>query len=165
MAYVVCKHPVVRIDIMVPQKLWPQMIGFIKQSGCTYFKEDWIELPNERDYTVIRDIKSEHPWQLGILFGLIKTLESSEEYAESKIYILIKPRKKGKKHVQKNRKEAGAGSEGGNAGGSGDLQPGGTAGPGESGTEFNIPGVDNIRQLEMFGGEEGDTDGNHIDYQ
>lgn len=159
MAYVINKHPAVRIDIMILQKYWPKLIGMIQRTGCTYFKEDRKELPNGHDYVMIRDVKSDNAWRLGELIGLLYSLEwdslngqdgAPEPRNPDKFYILIKPRKKGKKHVQKDRKEAGAGSEGGNTG-----EPGRTAGP-----EYN-PGSDqggdgiaddpgDIHQLSIF---------------
>ena len=150
MAYMICKHPAVRIDIMVPQKYWPQLVGVIQNTGCEYFKEDWMELPNGKDYILLRDVKAEKPWQIGNLMKVLSRIETETEDVTEKFYVLIKPRKKGKKHVQKIRQEVYPGSEGGNAGESGDLQSGGTAEAGGSGTEPDIPGADDICQLEMF---------------
>lgn len=150
MAYMICKHPAVRMDIMVPQKYWPQLVGVIQNTGCEYFKEDWMELPNGKDYILLRDVKAKKTYYLGNLLKALTGIEAGCEDHEEKFYILIKPRKKGKKHVQKIRQEVYPGSEGGNAGESGDLQPGGTAEAGGSGTEPDIPGTDDICQFEMF---------------
>lgn len=155
MAYVICKNPMVRIDIMILQKYWPQMVGMIRQSGCTYFKEDWAELPNGHKYVMIRDVKSEHPNQLGTLFKMLNAMETTAQETKDKFYILIKPRKKGKKYVQKDRKEIGTGSESGNAGESGDLQSEGNSEVDGSGFESTIPDPDDLRQLEMLNSEEG----------
>ena len=89
MAYMICKHPVVRIDIMIPQKYWPQLVGVIQNTGCTYFKEDWMELPNGKDYILLRDVKAEKEYHLGNLFKTLSRMETEIEDGTEKFYILI----------------------------------------------------------------------------
>lgn len=160
MAYVINKHPAVRIDIMILQKYWPKMVGIVQRTGCTYFKEDWMNLPNGHDYVILRDIKSNDAWRLGNLIGLLYSLEWDSMFKEEekpdpktpdKFYILIKPRKKGKKNVPKDRKETGAGSESGNSGESGGSAGSeSNSGSDTSGVEPVGDGFDNIHQLSIF---------------
>lgn len=144
MAYMICKHPAVRIDIMVPQKFWPQLVGVIQNTGCEYFKEDWMELPNGKDYILLRDVKAEKPWRIGNLMKVLSRIETETEDGTEKFYVLIKPRKKGKKNVQKIRQEVYPGSEGGDAGESGDLQPGGDSETGGEWSEPDLSGADDF---------------------
>lgn len=132
MAFMVNVHPAVRIDIMVPQKYWPKLVGLFPAYHANYYKEDWMELPNGHDYICLRDVKSESMHELGMLLTHIERMNSNMEaerlndkeskIPEEKFYILIKPRKKGKTNAKENRKETGAGSEGGNRGESGNSE-------------------------------------------
>lgn len=129
------KHPGVRIDVMVEKEHWPKIVSIIQNNGGSYFKEDTSEIKG-KTYILIRDVKTVHA------YSLFKLIEELSTYAEgplgdlnAKIYILIKPRKKAKKNVQKDREEAGTGSEGGNGGESGADQSGEDPGTGGSGTE------------------------------
>ena len=119
MPYVICQHPATRIDIMILQEFWPKMVGMIQRTGCTYFKEDWMELPNGQSYICLRDVKAERGHQLGEFIGLLYGLEwealqqPEDLQAPKKFYILIKPRKKVKKDAEEHRQETDPGSEGG----------------------------------------------------
>lgn len=156
-SFVLFRNPDVRIDIMILQKYWPKLVSIIERTECTYYREDWLELENGRKYVALRDVKADRPHRLGELIGLFYSLEwdsltdtPDETKSPEKFYILIKPRKKGGKHVQRNRQETGAGSEGGSAGGSGPDVPGKDPGAGRSGAEPFVVGFYDIRQLEKF---------------
>ena len=120
MPYVICQHPATRIDVMVLQEFWPKLVGMINRTGCRYFKEDWMELPNGQNYICLRDIKADKGHQLGEFLGLLYGLEWETVTAGTdepkKFYILIKPRKKVKKDAEEHREEIHTGSEGGDRG-------------------------------------------------
>lgn len=116
MPYVVCMHPVIRMDIMVLQAFTPQIVNAVINTGCRYEKEDWIEEANGQKYLILRDIHADKGYQLGELLGKLYDLDripADEPNGPRKYYILLKPRKKVKKNVQKDRKETGAGRQGG----------------------------------------------------
>lgn len=150
MAPIVCKHPGIRIDIMVKQKFWPMMASIMQKTGCKYYKEDWLELPNGSDYIVLRDVKAEKPYMLGNMFAQLHILEAEDQEGDGKFYVLIKPKKRGKKHVQKDRQEADSGSQSGDGGESGNTGSAEDPGTRECGAEPPASGTDNFRQLEMF---------------
>ena len=116
MPYIVCKHPVIKIDIMVLQSFTPQIISAVMATDCHYEKEDWVEQPNSQNYLVLRDIQADRGDKIGALLNMLYQMDDSPDTESGKLrkfYILLKPRKKAKKNAQKNRKETGAGSEGG----------------------------------------------------
>lgn len=158
MAHVIVKDPEVRIDIMVKKKHWPQVVSMIDRQHCSYFKEDELKPINGTHYVVLRDIKADHGHNLAelirmlYLVGIDPLNEASEaEVAKDKFYILIKPRKKGKKHDKKARKETGAGSKGGNGGESGVAEPKPDSEPAGVGAEPDIPGTDDLCKLQVLG--------------
>ena len=150
MSYMVCANPLVRIDIMVQQRFWPMLASSIQRCGCKYYKEDWVELSNGFSYVILRDVKADRPHSLGDMFRELHILEQEDQEGSGKFYILVKPRKRGRKHDQKDRKETGSGSNGGNEGEPRADEPGQDPGTGEGGNEPDISGSDNFRQLEMF---------------
>lgn len=116
MPYIVNMHPVIRLDIMVLQTYMPKLVGTILNCGCRYEKEDWVELPNDQKYVILRDIRSEHGNQLGRLIDMLCDMENTipdESGKPQKFYILLRPRKKVKKNVQKDREKAGPRGESG----------------------------------------------------
>ena len=156
-SFVLFRNPDVRIDIMILQKYWPKLVSIIERTECTYYREDWLELENGQKYVALRDVKADRPHRLGELIGLFYSLEwdsltdtPDENKPAEKFYILIKPRKKGKKHDQKDRQETGAGREGGSRIGSGPDVPGKDPGTGGSGTEPFVLRADDLRELEKF---------------
>ena len=70
MPYVVCKHPVVRIDIMAPEQYWARLAGLVRQTNCIYADEEHVELPNGNKYVTIHDIKASHGHDIGELLRL-----------------------------------------------------------------------------------------------
>ena len=158
MPYVVCKHPVIRMDIMVLQSFTPQIIGAVMNTGCTYEKEDWVEQPNGQNYLVLRDVTADKGYKLGELIGRLYAMDDTpgeESKALRKFYILLKPRKKAKKNVQKDRQEAGAGSESG-AGreSTGDIQPGQDPGDRDGGNWFGGDGSNGFGHLSVVKGDD-----------
>ena len=137
MPYVICQHPATRIDIMALQEFWPELASIIQRTGCTYKKEDKVELPNGQNYILLRDVQALKGYQLGDFIiqvsGMVYSLEqralingSQEDIAPKKFYVMIRPRgKKGKKDAGEVREEVHTGREGGDPGESaGDIQPG-----------------------------------------
>ena len=170
MAINICKNPEVRIDIMVEKKYWPAIVTIIADREGSYFKEDHTKV-KDREYVLIRDVKTVHGYELKLLFDDLDRFEMNKVLGDGedpKIYILIKPRRKGKKYVQKHREEAGTGSEGGNGGEPADIQPGEDHGTGDSGDQPADIGVAGGVQLEMELPETvdpgADFDGDHTEF-
>lgn len=159
------KHPEVRIDVMVEKEFWPNIVSIIKSNDGSYFKEDTSEIKG-KTYILIRDVKTVHAYNLIRLIGMISAFSEKELDAANKIYILIKPRKKVKKNVQKDRQETGTGSEGGNGGESGTDQPGEDLGSVDGGSEPVERGDNACVQLKMELPEVtgGDYDGDHSEF-
>ena len=151
MPYIVCKHPVVRIDIMAPEQYWARLAGLVRQTNCIYADEEHVELPNGNKYVTIHDIKGARGHDIGDLLGLVYAMENEDmESLHNKFYILIKPYKRGKnKHVQEDRPETGAGCESGDAGESGDIQPGDGSESPEDRSEPGAPDDGGYQQLEI----------------
>lgn len=129
MPYIIHRHPAIRIDLVMKKVYWPKMAGIFQRCGCTYEREDPYELRKKGEWIRLVDIRGEKGWQTGALISLFYSLEwdalGSGQGLEDKFYILVNPRRKEKKHVRKDRKEAGAGSEGGDRGEpAGDIRPG-----------------------------------------
>lgn len=154
MAYSLFKTPGTQMDIMVLKKYWAKLAGHVERTGCKYKKEDEVRASDGNEYVVLRDV-SGNSHHLGCLIGLFYGLEW--EYlaepghpSEDRFYILIKERRKGKKHVQKDRKKAGPGSKSRNTGKPGDIQSGQPGGAGKSGDNAAGSGGDDSAQLQMF---------------
>lgn len=127
MNYVVAKHPNVLVDMMVEERFYPQLIGYFQRTGCHYKKEREADPKNGKKYRVLKDVTGPGG-NLGELIGLFYSLEWGnliEGEPHGKFYIMINPRRKGKKkNVREDRKEADSGSEGGDRGEStGDAGP------------------------------------------
>lgn len=125
MAYVIVKHPVVRMDLMVLEEFWPKVVSIMERTGVTYEKEERVTPENGTEtYVVIRDLKGHAPIggnNLGEFLGLFYGLEWGEvtggdQSKPKKFYILMSPRKRGKDNDHKDRTENHSGSEGGNPG-------------------------------------------------
>lgn len=120
MAYVICKHPAVRMDLMVREEVWPKVVSIAQRTGVTYEKEEHVTPEGgEAKYILIRDLKGHAPIggnNLGEFVGLLYGLEWDEVIAKNpeqkKFYILMAPRKRGKNNDLKDRKKAGPGREG-----------------------------------------------------
>ena len=162
MPYIVCKHPVVCMDIMVLQQYWPRLVSIIQRTGCTYDRENWEELPNGDRFIILRNVEAKQGKQLGELIGLLYGLEwqamtdESLKNLSNKFYILLKPKKrKGKKHDQANRQEAHTGGESGNRGESaGDIRHGEDHGPDRGGNQPFSISADDLRGLEVLEGDD-----------
>ena len=113
MGYSICKNPGIRLDLMVEAKYYPQLVGYFQRMGCTYTEERRAEPGNGKQYAVLTDVQGKNGRAVGELIGLFYSLEwaSLKDGTDDKFYILLNPRKKGKKkNVHKNRKETDAGS-------------------------------------------------------
>lgn len=118
MSFVICKHPAARMDIMALEQYWPQIVSFMERTHVQYEKEEHVVPEGSTDkYVVIRDLKGHCPVggdNLGEFLGL---LHAYEKEVTGKFYIMISPRKRGKKDDEsgkETRQKAGPGSEGGN---------------------------------------------------
>ena len=145
MNYVVCAQDV-KIDLMVEQEFYPQLVSYVQRMGCSYTKERTAKPGNGRVYKVLKDIHGKGG-AVGELLGLFYSLEwgalKSDKDAR-KFYIMINPARKGKKKdADKNRKKAGQGSNSGNSGeSSGYSEPGSVGGPAGDGFDAGLP-IDN----------------------
>jgi len=116
MPYIVNMHPVIRMDIMAQQKYLHKLVGEVINRGCEYEKEDWVEVKNGGKYVVLRDVHAKRGDLLGDLLDALYDMDNSipdESGKPQKFYILLRPRKKVKKNVQKDREKAGPRSESG----------------------------------------------------
>ena len=119
MNYIIQKDPAVRIDLMTDKQYLPTLVSYCQRMGCKYEKEVECKPIKGREYVVLKDISGKNGAGVGELIGLFYSLEWGsliEGETQKKFYILINRRRKAKKHAGKNRKETGAGSDGGNSG-------------------------------------------------
>lgn len=120
MNYVVCANPNTSISLMVPEEFYPQLVSYVQRMGCKYAEERAAKPVNGRNYRVLKDISGPNGGAVGELLGLFYSLEWGslvEGESQRKFYIMINPRRKGKKkNAGKNRKEADQGSNRGNPG-------------------------------------------------
>lgn len=153
--YIVSKSPVIRMDLMVKKEFQPQLVSYIERTGCTYEREDYSKPIDGSEWVCLKNVQGKTGWNLGELLGLFYSLEwgSNTEERVDKFYVILNAKKKGKKkNVCINRKEAGSGRKGGNAGETtGDIQPGqndgscrgadlaGDAGVDDSGDQPGLP--------------------------
>lgn len=142
MPYIVCKHPAVRMDIVVKKEYEPQLVGYFERMGCKYEKEDPYTPMKGVEYVILRDISAANGRSIGELLGLFYSLEWGhlvEGKESDKFYIMVNPRRKkkgAKKHVQTNRPEPDQGSHSGNSGeSSGNPGPGTVGGPAGDGID------------------------------
>ena len=116
MAYIIRTHPAIRMDLVVKKEYWPKMAGIFQRCGCTYEKEEPYEVRGSGEWIRLIDVHGDRGWQTGTLIGLFYALEWDQigegKGLDDKFYILLNPRRKEKKHVRKDRKKAGSGSEG-----------------------------------------------------
>jgi hypothetical protein len=117
MSYIISKNDNVRLDIMIVKKYQPQLIGYMRQYGCTYDREvDW-KSDKDNHYVILKDVKGEHGRDLGEVIGLFYSLEWNkliDGSSEDKFYITLNARRRAKDHAGKDRKETGEGRDGGN---------------------------------------------------
>ena len=144
MSYVVIKNPAIRIDLVVKKEYLPQLVGYISRMGCTYEAEQ-----DKDDWVCLMDISGPTGRHIGDTLGLFYSLEWGhlvEGKPEDKFYILLNMRrKKAKKNVHKNRKEADQGSDGGNSGESaGYSEPGPVDGPAGNWDDTGAPCDDDL---------------------
>ena len=166
MNYSIMMHPVVRMDLIVDRKFEPQLVGYIQRMGCTYAEErniNGFEPSGKKEWVILKDVKGPNGGKLGELIGLFYSLEwgnlmSGDE--QSKFYIIMNPRRKGKKdNVCADRKETGTGSDSGDSG-----DEAGTAGPGPvdgaagDGTDVGTAGADDSGELPGSVEAAGDSD-------
>ena len=123
MSFVVCKHPAVRMDLMILEEIWPRVASLAQANAVTYEKEEHVVPEGGKDkYVILRDLKGHCPVggnNLGEFIGQVYTLSIAEAIAggKKKFYVMISPRKRGKKDDEpgkENRQKADSGSEGGN---------------------------------------------------
>ena len=153
--YIVCKSPVVRLDLMVKKELHAQLVSYFERTGCTYEKEDAGNPGNGEEWVCLKNIEAKRGSDIGELLGLFYALEWGNlvEGHDDKFYIIMNAKKKGKKkNVREDRKEADSGSESRNPGepyksaepgqvaGTGrEYYNAGTAGPDDPGEQPGIP--------------------------
>ena len=160
MACSIIKAQSVQIDVMVLEKYWPKLAGIFQRTGCRYEKEDRTRIRGDKTYIILRDVQADKANCLGeavgMFFGLewyFLTDESPRGRAKDNFYILMRPRRKGKKNVQKDRQEAGARCEGGDAGEPGTVQPGEDFGCDAGGAEPCDAGADAVCEQPVPGAE------------
>ena len=145
--YIVCKSPVVRLDLMVKKELHAQLVSYFERTGCTYEKEDAGNPGNGEEWVCLKNIEAKRGSDIGELLGLFYALEWGNlvEGHDDKFYIIMNAKKKGKKkHVREDRKEVDSGSDSGDSGESGEpAEPGQVAGPTGEWPDIAVPGFDN----------------------
>ena len=151
MNYVFCKNQNLQLDLMVEEAFYPQMVSYIQRMGCRYREERAVTPRKGRIYHVLKDITGPNDAAVGEVIGLFYSLEwgSLLRGEERKFYIMVNPRRKGKKkHADKNRKKADQGSNCGDrgepAGNSGSEPLGGSAG---DGPDAGVIGADDLWEL------------------
>lgn len=148
MAVITCKHPFVKMDLMVPKKIWPQVVSLALCCGCSYAEEKEVLGKSKNDlesWVLLRDISSEQWCQFDKLINSINNLH------DVKIYILLSPRKRGNTHVQKDRKETGSRRNGRNTRKSaGDIRFGPNSRSGDSPVESGDHGCDDLGELSVL---------------
>ena len=152
MNYVVVSHRSIRIDLMVDQEFFPQLVSYCQRMGCTYAEERTAKAVNGHVYRVLKDVKGPNGGALGELLGLFYSLEwgaLAEGITKRKFYMMINPRRKEKKkNAGKNRKEADQGSNGGDSGEpSGNPGPGPVGGSAGDGADAGTAGDDGLWEL------------------
>ena len=152
MNYIVQANPNVRLDLMVEESFYPQLVSYCERMKCKYAEEHTVKPVKDRVYHVLKDISGPNGACVGELIGLFYSLEWGnliEGGTHKKFYIMINPRRKGKKkNAGKNRKEADQGSNGGAAGEpSGDSGSGPVGGPAGDGASAGTDGTDDLWEL------------------
>lgn len=139
MSVIICKHPVVRIDILCKKACWPVVVGTISNCGGSYDDEEFVTINNE-PWVQIHNVEGTNWKSLGNAIALIS--QKSADSAEDNIYILINTKKKGtKKNVEEVRPETDAGCESGDRGESAvDSQQGNDLGSGGNGGSDGVAG-------------------------
>lgn len=156
MAYVVCKHPMIQMDLMVKKKYWPNLVSYMERCECTYESEKEYDPGNGETYVCIKDVQSIRGYGLGELIGLFYGMEwasvTGVRPEVDKFYICLNPRKRGKKdHDGENRAEADPGRKGGDSGeSSGSAEHGQAAGSGGDGARVVSVNADDLRGLEVL---------------
>ena len=126
--YIVCKSPVVRLDMMVKEEMHAQLVSYMMRTGCVYESEEKCNPGNGTKWVCLKGIEGPSGYSLGELIGLFYSLEWGNliEGHEDKFYLILNTKKKGKKkHVREDRQETDTGCESGNTG-----EPGVAAEPG-----------------------------------
>lgn len=149
MNYILCVNPNVRLDLMVEESFYPQLVSYVQRMGCTYAEERTAKPGNGRVYRVLKDIQGKTGGAVGELIGLFYSLEwNNLKDGESgrKFYMMINPRRKGKKNnAGKNRKETDQGGNGGNSGEpAGYSESGPVVGPAGDGNDAGTDGSDDL---------------------
>ena len=128
--YILCKSPVVKLDLMVAEEFSAQLVSYMQRMGCTYESDGETEPVPGKKYRVFHDIQHRRGCNLAELIGLFYSLEWGnlvESNGQSKFYMMLTPHRKGKgkkKHVCEDRTETDSGSNGGDRG-----EPADPAGP------------------------------------
>lgn len=104
MSAVIIKDDKVSLGLLVKKEVWPETVGFLDRLGLTYTSEKQINSEVLGECIKIRDIQGRGD----MLAELISWMAVNYQ---SKVYILLNTNKRRKrKNVRKDRKEAGAGS-------------------------------------------------------
>lgn len=138
MSYVICKDPGIRMDMMVKKKYAPQLVGYIRQKGCTYTREIEKKIrETEEEWIVLMDITGKNGKAIGGLLEIFCCMdwESKVFGDDDKFYILLNRRKGKKKYVQKNRSQAGTGRKDRTGG-----ESAGAADTGHADADYGKPG-------------------------
>lgn len=105
MSAVIIKDDKVSLGLLVKKDFWPAVVGYMDQLGLVYGSEKQINSEVFGECVKIRDIRGRGD----TIAMLIADLTENPD----KVYILLNTNKRRKrKNVRKDRKEAGAGSNG-----------------------------------------------------
>lgn len=163
MAYVICQHPAVRINLTFEKEFWPKVVSIIERCEGKYEEEIHIhENSGRKEFIMLKGVTALHNWQVGEILGLYYSLEFQAEDKtpeNHKFYISVTIRKKAKKDVRENRKEIHSGSQGRAAGeSSGNHQHGQDYGPGGISPDGAVVRPDDLRELERAEAADDDCD-------
>ena len=145
MSYIICKSNNVQMDLMVLKKYQPQLVGYMRQYGCTYDREDEWEHKGKK-YVVLKDIRGKRGKSLGDVIGLFYSLEWNsliEGSSEDKFYITMNARRRAKNHADADRTETCEGGDSRNEREPAGNPESGTVGePAGDGVDAGHPGAD-----------------------
>lgn len=132
---VLCKNPNVRMSLMVPRELWPAIVG---RMGTFNLKYESDKPTKNEKWARINDISGNGKDLMDFFDSLSVYNKPDEDGAITKIYILATARRN--KYVQKNREEAGGGSEAGDG-----VRPGSDPEYSGAGDRYDLLSPDYIR--------------------
>lgn len=154
MAHVICKHPMVRLDLRVKKQHWPKLASMIGRCQCHYEAEFESKVDSTgEEWITLKDVQSLRGDQLGNLIGLFYSMEwdSVTEGKEDKFYIMLNMKKREKKYDHEHREKVGPGCESRNSGKSaGDIRFGPNSGLGGNGDRACVVDADDLRGLPVL---------------